>query len=261
MMCITISVSNQKGGTGKSTVCSTLAALLAMLGYKVLMIDMDPQGHLSSLTGTPKADGIFDLLVNNKALHEVVIPIDDNYHQGNGWLGLLPGYNKTQVAAINMQIQGHDYGQLDRVIAPLRDGMDFILFDNSPTVSLFTPSILMASDYVLIPTRMMTLDLNGVDEIVQIMANLAGLHTAKLLGIVPTQVNPQTREYRLQMADLKERYGALVWEDCQTTLSTVWAEASAVARPVFVYHPEHQAAQQAQALASKVLQMVGVRHE
>jgi chromosome partitioning protein len=259
-MAIAISVSNQKGGTSKSTLCSTLAAWLARLGYKVLMVDMDPQGHLSSLTGTPKADGIFELLTLGKALHEVIIPIDAAYHEGEGWLGLLPGYNKTQTAAIDMQIQGHDYGLLDRTLAPLRDGMDFILFDNSPTVSLFTPSILMASDYVLIPTRMMTLDLNGVDEIVQIMANLARLHTAKLLGIVPTQTTPQTKEYRLQMMDLKEKYGELVWDDCQTTLSTVWAEASAVARPVFVYHPEHQATQQAQALGRKVLEMIGAHH-
>jgi chromosome partitioning protein len=260
-MAMVISISNQKGGTGKSTMCSHLAAWLASIGYKVLMIDMDPQGHLSSLTGTPKADGVFDLLVNGKELHEVILPITAEYHGGAGWLGLLPGYNRTQLAAIDIQLSGQDFGRLGKVLQPLHSAFDFILFDNSPTVSLFTPSILMASDYVIIPTRMMTLDLNGVDEIVQIMTNLAALHNAKLLGIIPTQCTPNTREYRLQMTDLREKYGALVWDDCQTTLSTVWAEASAVARPVFVYHPEHQATQQAQILGRRVLQHLGVHHE
>lgn len=259
-MCITISISNQKGGTGKSTICSTLAALLAALGYKVLMIDMDPQGHLSSLTGTPKADGVFDLLVNNKSLHEVIIEIAPEYHGGDGWLGLLPGYNRTQLAAIDMQLRGHDYRILDKALAPLREGFDFLLFDNSPTVSLFTPSILTASDYVLIPTRMAMLDLNGVDEVVGIMTNLAGMHNAQLMGILPTQCTPGTLEHREQMAGLQAKYGEYVWVDCQTTLSTIWAEASSVARPVHIYRGDHKAAEQAHAIVARVLQALGVQH-
>ncbi len=260
-MAIKISIMNQKGGTGKSTTCSHLGAWLAFVGYSVLMIDMDPQGHLSVLTGTPERDGIFDLFVNGKTekrpsgytLEDVITDVPQAYHGGQGFLHLLPGNDGTATAAIDMQIRGFNFKRLGEMLSPVDPVYDFILFDNSPTVSLFTPAIMAATDWVLIPTLMKYLDVCGVDEIVEIMTNLAGMHNAQLLGILPTQCTPHTLEFQERMRELKEAYGDLVWESEMTTLSTIWAEASSVASPVFNYRRDHKAAEQAIAIGQRVL--------
>lgn len=260
-MTIKISIANSKGGTGKSTIATHIAAYLAKVGRSVLMVDMDPQGHLSELTATPKRDGVFELICTKTPISEIVAEIPAKYHGGNGWLGLLPGSIDTQTAAIHMQLNNFRFTILREKLHDFVETVDYVIFDNSPTLSLFTPSILAASDYVLMPTRMAYLDIDGINQQVEIMRNLAGMHDAQILGILPTQCTPNTLEYGDQLATLRQNYEALVWDDVQTTYSTIWAEASSVAKPVYRHAPSHKATEQIFAIGDRIIECLeGVKH-
>lgn len=252
---------NFKGGTGKTTITHLLGFLMAYSGLRVVMIDTDPQGHLSTLTGNIDErgyaqEGVFDLLVNGKSLHEVIVPIDT---QGRGWLGLLPGGQRTQLAAVDMQLRGMDFGAFGRAIEPLKAVTDCILVDTSPSISLFTPSILQVTDHLIIPTDMGRLELDGVAKVFYTLANMAGMHDVNVLGILPTKTTPNTREYTERLGELIGLYGAsMVWEDVQTTASTIWKEATDVQSTVVDYAPEHKSSTQAWAILDKVMTATGL---
>ena len=157
---------------------------------------MDPQGHLSVIFDMEKEDAIFKMIVLDSSLSDLLRPIDPEVYLGitdnqSGLMSILPGGQRTQLAAIDIQIRGADFGAFRQALQPLRDSYDFLLIDTSPTVSLFTPAIIQASDYLLIPTEMSRLAFDGVDEIVRTIENTKGMHNASLMGIVPMMTRPE----------------------------------------------------------------------
>ncbi|MBI5931107.1 MAG: ParA family protein [Chloroflexi bacterium] len=262
----TIALMNQKGGVGKTTMTIHLGVGLAAMGYQVAMVDMDPQGHIAMSfalvddSGRPR-EGIFELLVNGEPLDSVLMmaPADEYesiQREPGGLLYILPGGQKTQLAAINIQLDGADFGAVERSLKPLQDRTDFVLIDTAPTASLFTPAILAAADFVLCPTEMSRLSLDGLEKITQMMANLAGLHNADILGIIPMMTRANTREHKDRLDELQELYPGKVWYKEEIALSTVWKEASDAARTVFTYAPRHSAVDTAWKLIDRFLKAV-----
>lgn len=279
MQCQTIVVANKKGGVGKTTAALNLAIAFAALGKRVGLIDVDPQGHISvSLDmvddyGRP-AEGIFHLMVNNAPLEQVLYPAPRDEYEAiirvpGGRVVVLPGGAKTQLAAVNIQLEGGNYDALASAIAPLKNMCDVIVMDTAPSNSLFTAGIYNAADWVLIPTLLTRLGVDSVAETVQEMANLKNLHAARLLGVVPTMTQPRTREERLRLEELKSVYNqdgkTLIWDDVSIRYSVVWREASEAARSIFSYQkPKDKTAklvaeEQMWALTYKVMDSIGVR--
>jgi len=263
----TILVSNQKGGVGKTTISSNLAMALADRGYQVGVIDSDPQGHISYVLGILNQrgepyEGIFNLLVNSRVMNvdlgDVVIPIE----RGKGRIELLPGGPYTALAGIQMQMQNVPFSYMGELVAPMIERCDYILVDTSPAVSMLTPSLLAMANYVLIPTDMASLDINGVNAVVKTMAQFAGNHDADLVGILPTKTQPNTNEYREQLDRLKQTYPGYVWDDFQLTYSTYWKEATDVAKPILDYAPaSHKSHREMVALVDHFIEMTqGVAH-
>lgn len=274
MNCVTIAVTNNKGGVGKTTLSLNLAVALAALGIKVGLIDMDPQGHVSiSLNvvdseGKPR-EGVFDLLVNERPLDQVLYQIpNDEYGEvrriDDGGLWVLPSGAKTQLAAMNIQLQGGQVDIFSRAIAPLKERCQIIFIDTAPANSLFMTGIYHASNWVLIPSQLSRLSINGVEQTIRQMANLKSLHQANVLGIVPTMVQLHTLEDQERLNELIELFGDLVWKDLALSHSSVWRTASEEARSIFSFRSttnregKNRAENQMWSMAIQVLERIGL---
>ncbi|MBI5931906.1 MAG: ParA family protein [Chloroflexi bacterium] len=242
---VTLVITCKKGGVGKTTLALNLAVALTALGFKVALIDVDPQGGISvSLDmlddyGAP-IEGIFDLLIKEMPLDKVVFQAPaDEYEsvrrQPGGELYVLPGGNKTQRAAVVINEDGEDYDLLTRLIQPLRDRVHFTIIDTAPSNALWEGGILSGADYALIPTQLNRLSVDGATRTVTQMNRLAGLHQARLLGILPTMVNLNTHGQAEHLLDLKQNYPGLVWESVAIPESQVWRDASEAARSIFSF--------------------------
>lgn len=242
---ITLVITCKKGGVGKTTLALNLAVALTALGFKVALIDVDPQGGISvSLDmlddyGAPM-EGIFDLLIKEMPLDKVVFQAPADEYESvrrlpGGELYVLPGGNKTQRAAVVINEDGEDYDLLTRLIQPLRDRVHFTIWDTAPSNALWEGGILSAADYVLIPTELTRLSLDGVAKTVHQMLALQKLHNARLLGIVPTITNLNTRGQHERLTELHDQYPGKIWDEVAIPESQVWKDASEAARSIFSY--------------------------
>lgn len=268
-MCV-IAVACKKGGVGKTTVSLNMGVALVALGYDVALVDMDPQGQISvsfdmvDEAGKP-VEGIFDLLVNGARFDEVIFqaPADEYekiVRKAGGCLVVLPGGIKTQLAAVNVQLEGGTFDVVrEAAVDPLRKIVDVVIIDTAPSNSLFTGGIYNASDWVLVPTMLERLSLDSLDKTVQEMVNLKKLHDAKLLGIVPMMTHPRTIEHKARLSELRANYQEYVWGGEGIRHSTVWKRASDQARSIFSYNGGAEAAQaQMWKLVEKLIQEVGL---
>ncbi|HHX61716.1 MAG TPA: ParA family protein, partial [Epulopiscium sp.] len=145
-----ISVVNQKGGVGKTTTVINLAACLNKLKYKVLIVDMDPQGNASSGSGIEKnkvSNTIYDFLIGNMEIKETIYktPIEK--------FDVIPANMNLAGADIEISNQIRREFLLLKGLKEIRDQYDFIIIDCPPAVNLLTINSLTASDSVIIPMQ------------------------------------------------------------------------------------------------------------
>lgn len=247
---VTIAVTCKKGGVGKTTVALNMGVALAALGYKVAVVDLDPQGHISISfdmvgdDGLP-IEGIFRMLCNEpKAdVWEVVyVAPRDEYEKmirvPGGELIVVPGGSKTTLASVNIQMRGEDYDALSIALEPLKKEYDVMIFDTAPSNSLFTAGIYQAADFALIPTKLSRLESDGVYHTLREMDKLKALHQTRLLGILPTFTQMNVKEDQRRLAELIQQFGDKVWNDVAIPYSAVWKSASDEARSIFSYESE-----------------------
>jgi chromosome partitioning protein len=225
-----IAIANQKGGVGKTTLTVHLGKFLASRGYRVALVDADPQGNTSSwlLDGeTATATGMFEMLVVGTPAVKLALDTP-------GWpLRLLSGNNRTGEAFIFLSATGKPFDALAQHLRPLCDLADFVLIDTPPSRNAGFAETLFAADLVLVPTQLERHSLEGVVFMAQICRELTARHGhgPRLLGIVPNMTRRQTNEHRQQMEELVGEFGTAVWPPIP--LSVHVAEACAFGRTVF----------------------------
>ncbi len=176
-----IAVLNQKGGTGKTTTTVSAAAGLAEAGYKVLVIDVDSQGHVAISLGVEGTGTLFNLMVEDTPIRDIVIPARPN-------LDILAG-NET-LASAEIVLARMNEGR-DRV---LRDKLtdineyDFVLLDCGPSLSLMNMNALTFADHLIVPVSCDYLSLVGVKQVMKTLKNVNQvlMHPISILGILPT---------------------------------------------------------------------------
>lgn len=245
-----IAVANQKGGVGKTTTTANLGAALARNGRRVLLIDMDPQGNLTSAVGISKAaeHTIADALLDYQAPLPTV-----TVENGNGRLDLAPATLALASAeAALMNKLGREQrlrDQLGRNAAQY----EVVLIDTPPSLGLLTINALVAADRVLIPTEARFFSLQGLKMIEESIEEVLYLNPRlKVIGILLSKLDRRLREEKQVAEYLRERWGALVFETEVGTSSKV-LEASSAGKTVFNYLGAERAAETYTSLAEEVL--------
>jgi chromosome partitioning protein len=278
-MAIKINIWNQKGGVGKTTAAITLGTGLAALGYKVVIVDTDPQGNVSTglrgllnSKGQPR-DGLFNLLCNDIPLDDVLLTVEPSQYDFDlpaelpvigppGTLQVLPSYAKTTTAAIDLFLKGKSISTLRRVLQPLDEACHFILFDNPPSASLFTPAVLAMVDHILIVSLLARWSVDGIGEVYRIIADSIEegvIEGADVMGIVPMMTELHTNEDKERLQELMTRYDkekSLVWQDAYIPKSTTWKQASDSRKPIFKYATGEPASEAAFRLLNRFMQEV-----
>jgi len=222
-----IAIANQKGGVGKTTTAVHLAHGLALAGKRVLLIDLDPQGQCATALGVKQESGVFNLLV-------VEAPVKELVRSARESLWLLPGDKRTATAQRLVLAENRRISFLAEVIRPfLRNGLEYIVFDTAPSVGGLQEMALWASDLVLVPCATDFLAAEGVGKIMETLDVLVQEQrwVGKLYGILPTFFDMVTNESAATLGDLKQKFGECVLKPVRR--ATVLRECAALGKTVF----------------------------
>lgn len=229
-MATVVAVANQKGGTGKTTTVVTLGHRLAMDGHRVLLVDTDVQGHVAVALGLEKQPGIYQAVQWFQGVGKLlIVPARER-------LDIIPGDKSTEPA--KRILAGMDFREriLAEMFAEVGGKYDVALIDCAPSVDVLHVAALVAADYLIVPTRLDHLAIDGVAEVVN---SLAGIRRrsgrgANLLGILPTFLDRQTNESEIQLRALVQKFGKLVLppvpvdtrlRECPAHGKTIWEYA------------------------------------
>lgn len=227
-----VTVSSQKGGTGKTTTAVTLAHALALKGYRTLIVDLDPQGQVASSLGRNHEPGIFNWL----AMPSGALPLSDVVRTtGRADLLLIPGDKSTSAAQVLLNHYGRTLSALSGKRAELQAAtFDFVIVDTAPSVGGLQEAALLASDLVIVPTACDYLSSEGVVRTYETLTLLRDDHAwhGRVLGILPTFYDEVTKESAATLADLRETFGAktllrpihraTILRECASEGVTIW---------------------------------------
>jgi chromosome partitioning protein len=253
----TIAILNSKGGVGKTTLAVTLAAGLAGAGHRVALVDTDPQGNVAKWFGMTEESGLYDLLVKERPIDELLrlVPLAQWWPgETPGVLVILPGNARTTTAGVTLAVDRAPADRLQRGLKPLAEGVDFVILDTAPTVTELMANVFIASDYAIIPTETRVLSVNGV---IKTMGRIEAVHdqiALRVLGIQPTKHIQRQVECRENLATLNELYGDLVWPPIAERAAV--SEAPSYGKSIFAYAPRtHKAAREAARFVRQCLEV------
>ena len=245
-MSIVVTVSNRKGGVGKTTTTVTLGHGLALKGKSVLLVDVDPQGHVAPALGLEQEPGLFDLLVARASLRNVT-------RQSRPGLWIVPGNPRTATAQTVLLSEGADCDALAKVIhGRASSGPDYVILDTAPSVGRLQEMALWMADLVVIPSAVDFLSSAGIADLVEGLRSLRGMGwKGAILGVLPTFYDEVTRESQANLDELKETFQDLVIPPIHR--ATVLRECTAEGKTVFELAPKSRAAKEYAALVWSVL--------
>ena len=251
----TIAIINQKGGVGKTTTAVNLSAMLAEMGQKVLVVDLDPQGNTTSgLVMTVEDKSVYEAVMGRIGLREAVQHTE------------IPGLDLVgadiRLAGAELELVSVDRREycLKTALAAVQKDYDFIFIDCPPSLSLLTLNALTAADRVLVPIQCEYYALEGVSSLMNTISRVKKTFNPRidLEGVVLTMLDGRTNLGLQVVNEVKKHFKKKTFA---TTIprSIRLGEAPSHGEPIHVYDPRSAGAVAYRALAAELLERNGVK--
>ncbi|MBE3638276.1 ParA family protein [Mangrovicoccus algicola] len=249
-----VAVANQKGGVGKTTTTINLAAALARLGNRVLIIDLDPQGNASTGLGVDpdrRSLSTYDLLIEGRPLAEILVDTEVER------VTIAPATTDLSSADIELVAnERRSYLLKDALSAKdgAGNGLDYILIDCPPSLNLLTVNAMVAADSILIPLQSEFFALEGLSQLMLTIREIrqAANPSLRIEGVLLTMHDNRNRLAQQVERDARDTLGELVFETIVPRNVRV-SEAPSFAIPVIDYDPMSKGSLAYKALADEIV--------
>ncbi len=251
-----IGIANQKGGVGKTTSAINIAASLAVLEYRTLLIDADPQANSTTGVGFDLQNvttSLYDGMINHTPLTDIVLKTEIPH------LDLIPSHIDLVGAEIELVNFPNRENVLKDLIAPIQDQYDFIIIDCLPSLGLITVNSLVAADSVIVPVQCEFFALEGLGKLLNTVKIVQSRLNPNLQieGILMTMYDGRLRLSNQVVSEVRKHFDDMVFSTI-IHRNTRLSEAPSVGKPVILYDADSKGTVNYLNLAKEILQKNGM---